>query len=109
MSGKSINAIQQTVDDTVWHWFTLLFFAGHHWALLKLPFSDNTLWYWFVLPLFAGHHCCDFIEKNVTKDCLVVFQSPLAVSTGQLEEPQGFFYIELLLLIAEWCFFFRVD
>ena len=26
---KGINITQQTVDDTVWYWFTLPLFAGH--------------------------------------------------------------------------------
>ena len=34
--GKSIIITRKTVDDAVWYWFALPFFAGHCWALLML-------------------------------------------------------------------------
>ena len=41
MFGKSITVTQPTVDDAVWYWFTLPFFAGHHWTLLTLVFDRD--------------------------------------------------------------------
>ncbi|KRX31755.1 hypothetical protein T09_13809 [Trichinella sp. T9] len=32
-----------TVDDAVWYWFTLPLFAGLHWALLTLVFTDDAV------------------------------------------------------------------
>jgi hypothetical protein len=65
--GKGINTAQQTVDNAVWHWYALPFFAGHHWALLMLVFPDDAVWYWFALPFFTGH-CQEFLERNVPKN-----------------------------------------
>ena len=43
MLGKGIKITQQTVDDAVWYWYILAFFAGHHWALLTLVFADDAV------------------------------------------------------------------
>lgn len=45
----------QTVNDAMWYWFAFPSFAGHHWALLMLVFTDDAVWYWFALPFFADH------------------------------------------------------
>lgn len=42
----------------------LAFFAGHHWALPMLVFTDDAGWHWYALPFFVSHHLSDSIEKN---------------------------------------------
>jgi hypothetical protein len=50
--------------------------------------------------------CHDSIERNTAKQLLVVFRRLLVGPAGsaQLTEPHYFFWIDLSLLIGEWCF-----
>jgi hypothetical protein len=63
MFGKYINITQQTVDNAGCHWFTLPFFAGHHWALLTTMVGTIGTPYHALLVII----CCDFIERNAPK------------------------------------------
>ena len=54
MFEKVMNITQQTTDDIVWHWFTLPLFAGLHWALLMLVFTDDAVAL-VSLAFFADH------------------------------------------------------
>lgn len=41
------------------HWMALVplaFFAGQHWALLVLIFTDDAGWHRYTLPFFVSHH-----------------------------------------------------
>lgn len=51
MFGKSLNITQQTVNDTVWHWFTLPLFAGLRCALLTLVVTDYIKYFIFSFSL----------------------------------------------------------
>jgi hypothetical protein len=86
------------VDSAVWHWFALPLFAGLHWALLALIFPNTDS-----LVLFTDHCLLCLHREKCTKELLMVFQQLLDASTdlGQLAEPCGFFWIDLLLLICE--------
>jgi hypothetical protein len=109
MFRKSINITQQTVDNAVSYWFTLPLFAGLPWAWLMLVFTDNALWYWFTLSFFAGLPwvlliivCHNFIERNSPKNLRWCSSGFLRLLQTQAE-PHGFFWIELPLLVCEWC------
>jgi hypothetical protein len=79
MFGKGINITQQT--------------------------EHNTVWYWFALPLFADHSLSWLHWKKCTKELLVVFWQLPAASwdLGRMVEPHSLSWIELPLLIHEWC------
>ena len=80
MFKRGIHVTQQTMNNAVWYWYTLPFFAGHHWALLMLVFTEDVVWYWFALPFFAGH-CLSLLHREKrTREFLVVFQQLLATS-----------------------------
>jgi hypothetical protein len=100
--GKGTFTTQQTVDDVVWYWFALSFFAGHHWAVLPLVFTEVSV---FVLSFFVVHHLQRLYREKCTKELLVVFWWLLAAFTdlGQLAEPPGFVWLEPLLLICKRC------
>ena len=67
MFEKGINLTQQTVDDAVWYWYALPFYAGHHWALLRLVFTDDA-------SIGSSCHslltivCCDFVKRSAPKN-----------------------------------------
>lgn len=86
MFRKFMNITQQNLGYAVWHWYALSFFAGHHWALMTLVFTDNTVWYCFTLPFFAGYHLSHFILRTPPKNfwgCNDGFLPlPLMVSSG---------------------------
>ena len=77
----------------------LLVFVGLCWCSSSLV----TLWHWFMLPSALTIICHDFIERNAPKN--------FWYSSGFLELPQTrvirralwFYWIELPLLICEWC------
>ena len=110
MSGKDINIAQWIVDDTGWYWYALPVFPGHHWAWLTLFFTDSVGCYWFALPFFVGQ-CLSWLhrEKCTKKtsggiwaaSCHVCRFGSLADSCRV--EPCGFFWVDLRLLIREWC------
>ena len=66
---------------------------------------NPTVWHWFALPFFAGQHLLWRCRKKCMEELLVIFQwLPVApTDSSQLAEPRGFFWIELTLLIHEWC------
>ena len=68
--GKAINITQQTVADALWYWYALPFFAGHHWALLMLVFTDTLYDIGLLCHSLLVIVCHDFIEK-CTKELLV--------------------------------------
>jgi hypothetical protein len=59
--------------------------------LLMLVFADDAVWYWFTLSFFAGHFFffCTFIERNTTKEVLVMFLwlSVTSADLSSLPEP----------------------
>ena len=76
MFGKGVSITQQTVGRTVWYWFALQFFAGHHLSWL--------------------------LREKHTKELLMVFWWLLAVSVnlGQLAEPCHFFPVDLWMVFV---------
>lgn len=99
MFGKGINITNR-------QWMTLCGIGSPCHTLLD--FADTDL-YWrccMVLVCLATH-CLSWLHREkCTKELLVVvFQQLLAafMTSGQLAEPHGFFWIKLSLLIHEWC------
>jgi hypothetical protein len=94
MFGNGINTTRQTADNAMWYLYALPLFDGNCCALPMLVFLDDTACYSNALLFFAGHHwalltmvygihspCCssliiichDFLESNTTKEILVIF------------------------------------
>ena len=67
MFGKGTTYNPTDSGHAVWYWYALLFFAGYHWVLLMLVFTDNTVWYWFTLLFFAVHHL-SWLHRNRPKN-----------------------------------------
>ena len=87
---KDINIAGQKLDNVGWHWYSLPFFAGHHWAMLMLVFTIIAGWYCYTSLFFVGHCLSWFHREKYTKKLLVVFRRLLATSADstQLAEPR---------------------
>ena len=62
MFEKVMSITQQTIDNTVRHWFILRLFAGPRWALLMLVFTEAAVA--LVSLDFFADHLSNFVEKQ---------------------------------------------
>lgn len=89
----------------LWHWFASPLFDGPHWTLLTLVFTDDSVT--LIHLAFFSDHCLLWLRRQKTQQR--ISSGNLAVSccfctdSGVLAEPWSFFWIEMPLLICEWC------